>query len=385
MNVLAVLTLMFGLHAAELPASPNRLVATPHAVAWDYSNHMDFIHGVAGDSNLVFTVYTFSGKVVAMDRFSGRIVGEAAIPNPFLPFSLRIPRPGTIMLLDVGALPGFPVSVPRLHEYTYSYKGGRFTMTLKRSLHIQNTDPAPGFVSDLEYVPSLGGYLLADQVLGGVWFVRESDLSVTAAIAPQSPAFTDALPAFAGTLWPTVQTWDFYNSGSDKAIPYGLLGNFAAGINYIAANDTHLYWPSAIQGAIYRIPLSVFKDNRQPWERAQSAELISPLPAGEGPMIFTGLSFNKYSRNDDSLYAADGMHHRILRIDIHTGARQVIVEDPLLFDGPVATAFLPQHGGVSTMVVVSDEEHRVAGIANEHITQDMLAPPWIVAKVIVRK
>lgn len=51
-----------------------------------------------------------------------------------------------------------------------------------------------------------------------------------------------------------------------------------------------------------------------------------------------------------------------------------------LFRFPVAAQFLPPIAGIQSLVVVSDQEHRLAAI-NAAISTDMLQPPLIVTKV----
>ena len=65
-----------------------------------------------------------------------------------------------------------------------------------------------------------------------------------------------------------------------------------------------------------------------------------------------------------------------------TGSRKVLADDRVLFNLPVSTAFLPSPGGVQSLVVASDQEHRFAAI-NQGIPADMLQPPFLVTKVLV--
>src|SRR5688572_13114406 len=64
-------------------------------------------HRIAGDRRLVFVTEPFAtstggGRVVALDRFTGREVASLpAPPGGFkLPFTLRVPGPGHLVVLD---------------------------------------------------------------------------------------------------------------------------------------------------------------------------------------------------------------------------------------------------------------------------------------------
>ena len=77
----------------------------------------------------------------------------------------------------------------------------------------------------------------------------------------------------------------------------------------------------------------------------------------------------------------------MLRVDLATGAREVVADDPTLFDFPVSAQFLPPvsgGNGLSMLVVASDQEYRLTAL-NALISQDILHPPFIVAKIYVLK
>src|SRR5262245_28981636 len=64
-------------------------------------------HGVAGDLRLVFITEPLNGRVAVIDRFTGEPL--AALPAPpggfLLPFELRVPHPGHLIVLDAGGFP----------------------------------------------------------------------------------------------------------------------------------------------------------------------------------------------------------------------------------------------------------------------------------------
>jgi hypothetical protein len=125
----------------------------------------------------------------------------------------------------------------------------------------------------------------------------------------------------------------------------------------------------------------VFSDERAPWERAADIEEIFVRPLGEvGPM--KGLTFNIPNRGDHFLYALEPFNLRLVRINVGTGERKVILDKPLLFNFPVAAAFLPS-SGADELIVASDQEHRLAAL-NTALTQDVTIPPFLLTKIILR-
>ena len=99
--------------------------------------------------------------------------------------------------------------------------------------------------------------------------------------------------------------------------------------------------------------------------------------------VMKGLAFNRWHEQDRRLYALDALRLQLLRVDVTTGAREVLAADPKLFNLPVASAFLPSSPGVQTLVVASDQEHRFAGI-NQAISADMFQLPFLVTEVLIR-
>src|SRR5262245_10857015 len=103
--LLAVLT------AAVLLLAPSTSLANwggGHATALAHRDSL--VHGIAGDEDYIFVtepgigVSTSGPRVVALDRDSGRQV--AALPAPpggfKLPFTLRVPESGHLVVLDAG-------------------------------------------------------------------------------------------------------------------------------------------------------------------------------------------------------------------------------------------------------------------------------------------
>ena len=131
-------------------------------------------HGIAGDERYVFVtepgigVATAGARVVALDRATGREV--AALPAPEggfeLPFTLRVPRTGHLVVLDSGGFP--PVGPPVVYDYGYSTKRGALKAKLTRrdkfaGLPLQ-------FAEDVDVLPN-GEYVVSESILGGLWLI----------------------------------------------------------------------------------------------------------------------------------------------------------------------------------------------------------------------
>src|SRR3954453_12296594 len=117
------------------------------------------IHGVAGDERYVFVselgvgVSVAGPRVVVLDRKSGR--PKAVLPPPpggfKLPFTLRVPKSGRLVVLDPGGFP--PQGPPVVYDYRYGSAHGRFTAWLARSVDFAG-NPL-GFAEDVEVLPDV--------------------------------------------------------------------------------------------------------------------------------------------------------------------------------------------------------------------------------------
>jgi hypothetical protein len=220
-----------------------------------------------------------------------------------------------------------------------------------------------------------GRCVVSDSALGALWVIRQDGVIVPG-IVPASFAPEDALPDLApGFFFPTVD--------SVGGVPFELPGNFAPGVGSMTSDGTHLYFGSTFRGGLRRVPLAVLDDDRLPWQRAGDIVVVSPRPDAGDFDTLKGLTFNPYDPHDQALYATDPFHLRLLRIDVATGARSVIANDPQLFNFPVSAKFLPPRQGMTTLVVSSDQEHRFAALnaALEGVSQ--FQPPFLIVEVPV--
>jgi hypothetical protein len=313
-------------------------------------------HGIAGDQRLVFIAEPLNGRVAVINRFTGQPLAELPVPPGgfLLPFELRVPHPGRLIVLDAGGFPS-PTSpaIPRVYDYVYHFNPGQeeFDALLVRTVRFDGIPIL--FSEDVEVIDD-ERYVVSDSGFGGLWVI-EADGSIVPGIVPASLNPQDAIPALAaGPFFPTVN--------SVGGVPFALPGNFAPGVGSLAADGGYLYFGSTRAGGLSRVPIAVFSDARLPHQRAADIQVVSPRPDPGDFDTLKGLTFNRWDASDGGLYATDPFHLRLIRIDVTTGQRTVVAADPLLFNFPVSAKFLPPVLGRPTIVVSSDQEHRFAAL-----------------------
>jgi hypothetical protein len=96
--------------------------------------------------------------------------------------------------------------------------------------------------------------------------------------------------------------------------------------------------------------------------------------------------FRRSSRGqlDDALYAADAFHLRIIKIDVATGVRTVVGDDPVLFNFPVSLKFLPPIRGERAFIVSSDQQHRFAALNAALDGVSIFQLPFLITEVRLR-
>lgn len=353
-----------------------RIDLNPKAIAYDYFNSIHVPHGIAGDQQFVFVTQPLSGRVSVVDRLLGREL--ATLPPPpggwLLPFSLRITGEGKLAVMDPGGFPDPNVpSVARIYEYEFkrNRRTRQFEATLTRTISFAGLPII--FAEDFEALPD-GRYVLSESVIGALWVVN-ADGSIAPGIMPDSLAPGAAVPKLAGCAFTPVTI---------GGIPFSAPGNFAPGVGSLTHRNGQLYFGSSCRGGVARVPLASLTDpSRSPEQRGNDIVDISPRPVGVTSESLKGFAFNKWS-NDDRLYVTDTLGRRVLRINVTNGSREVLADDPQLFDFPVAATFLPPVAGVSPLVVASDQEYKLAAL-NPSITEDLLHPPFVVAKIYVMR
>ena len=311
-------------------------------------------HGIAGDQRLLFVTEPLNGRVAVLERFSGEEIGELpAPPGGFLlPFEMRLPVHGHLVVLDSGGFPSpTSLAIPRVYDYHYQYNPAKrlFNAELNRTVRF---DGIPFiFAEDVEVLRD-GRYVVSDSGFGALWMIQRNG-SITPGIVPRTLAPEDGIPGLAPCLFLSEVT-------TVGGVPFELPGSFAPGVGSLASRDGFLYFGGTCPGGIARVPVVVFDDMRLPHQRAADIEVVSRRPDAGDFDSLKGLTFNPWDPDDDALYAADAFHLRIVRIDVATGERTVIAEDLALFNFPVSMKFLPPVRKHPSLVVSSDQEHRFA-------------------------
>jgi hypothetical protein len=355
-----------------------RIEVNRGSIAYDFHPSQHVPHGVAGDDKFVFVTQPLSGRVAVVNRLTGREISTLP-PPPLgwqLPFSLRITPSGRLAVLDSGGFPNpfFP-SIARIYEYDYSFnrRTRQFQATLVRTISFEGLPVV--FAEDFEDLPG-GGYVVSESVIGALWHVSPAGL-ITPGVLPADFSPGAGVPELGPCAFTPVVI---------AGVPFSTAGDFAPGAGSLAYRDGQVYFGSTCRGGVARIPLASLTDmTRSPSQRADDIVDVSPRPIGVASESLKGLAFNRFDPSDKRLYVTDTIGRRVLRINTTTGAREVVADDPALFDFPVSAQFLPPvGGGFATLVVASDQEYRLAAL-NALITEDLLHPPFIVAKISVSR
>ncbi len=347
------------------------------ALAYEYADLESLPAGVAGDEQLVFVGAPLEGRVLALSRLTGRTLGELpAPPNGFiLPFILHSLGAGKLGVLDAGGLPSpapFVPAQPTIYEYSYSFHP-RTGLSAQLTRTISFDSVVVGFPEDFVAIGG-GRYLLSDAILGSIWIV-EPNGQIRPGIVPQSFEPEDALPQLA-----FCQSMPLIEVGG---LPFLFSGSTLPGVSPLAVRNGTLYFYSPCAEGLFALPVASLFDQRAPQERVADIRLVSPKPANVAVEQLLALTFNPYDTRDSYLYAADSLQLRLIRIDVRNGRRQVVANDPSLFNFPSSMSFLPPVLGVSPLVVVSNQQHRTP-LTNDAISEDVTAPPFIATKVYLR-
>jgi hypothetical protein len=266
--------------------------------------------------------------------------------------------------------PFVPAS-PTIYEYSYTFSfANGFSAQLARAVSFASV--LIGFSEDFTRLED-GRYLLTDAVLGSIW-VAQPDGTILPGIVPQSFDPQNLIPtlAFCPTM-PEITVNGF---------PFLFTGSTLPGISPTAVRDGNVYYYSPCARGIYEFPLSILSDDRQPYQRAADIRLVAATPSDVEVEELLDFSFNPYNPLDRYLYAADPLQLEVVRIDLTTGARQVVASGPKLFDFPSSLGFAPTIGPVSELFVVSNQQER-SPLTNDAVSQTTFNLPFIAAKVLV--
>lgn len=356
--------------AGDDDEAPTGARAAEAGTARRFASSPTLVSAVGGDSQLVFVTQPLTASVAVLDRATGQALGQLPAPPGgwLLPFSLRVPREGHVVVLDAGGFPSPTTpAVPRVYDYRVRYDphARQLHATLERIVRFDGLPVV--FAEDVE-VTSGGHYVVSESIIGALWVIKP-DGSIAPGLFPSEgqPIATLAPCAFTPT---TV-----------GGLPFTTAGNFAPGVVGLAERDGQLYFSTTCHGGVYRVPMAALLDaTRTPAARAADIRPVSLRAASTPSETLHGLAFNRFHPGDTALYAADSLQLRIVRIDLRSGARQVVAADPVLFNFPSKLQFLPPVRGASPLLVASDQEHRLA-LINAALPQDALQPPWLITHV----
>jgi hypothetical protein len=352
-------------------AAPPRVVPGRNGLAVDYAHSDTLTSAAAGDSRLVFVTQPLGRTVAVFDRFSGRQLGQLPAPPDgwLLPFSIRVPREGHVVVLDSGGFPNPSVpSVARVYDYDVRLDPAtrRLDARLTRSVRFDGLPLV--FAEDVEVIPG-GLYVVSESIVGALWVIH-SDGTIAPGLFPSTGV---PIAALAPCLFLPTVVGD---------VPFAIAGNFGPGVVGLAERGGQLYFSSTCNGGVSRVPVASLLDaTRDPFARADDIRSVSPRPPGIAETLH-GLAFNHAGADGRWLYAADSLRLRVIRIDTRTGAREVVATDEVLFNFPSKLQFLPPVAGLAPLLVASDQEYRLPSI-NAAIAADITQPPWIVTKVYV--
>jgi hypothetical protein len=332
--------------------------------------------GVAAAGDVVFVGSPFEGRVVAYSDHSGQVMGEVPPPPSgfVLPFIIKAVGSDRIAVLDAGGFPSpapFVPANPTVYEYTFrTHAHAGFSAELVRSIPFSSA--LIGFSEDVIRLGD-GRYLVNDAVLGSIW-IAEPDGTIEPGLVPRTFDPADAIPEtyFCDTM-PVVDV---------GGLPFLFTASTVPGITAMAERDGVVYFSASCAGAVYSIPLASLSDSREPWQRAADIELVSAKPEGVLVEELLGITFDPRKPNDPYLYAADALQLQVIRIDVRNGQREVVAADPALLNFPSSLAFAPKqgHGGPSTLLALSNQQHRTVAL-NDAITEDVLQPPFLVTEL----
>jgi hypothetical protein len=353
------------------------LVADPAAQAHDGASVLalrpSLTHGIAGDQRYVFTAEPGIGpstngpRVVVLDRFSGRELATLTPPpGGFrMPFTLRVPSPGHLIVLDNAGFP--PQGPPKVYDYAYRTDRRGFHSAVTRTTDFAGLPLA--FAEDVEVLPD-GRDVVSESVIGGLWLI-DRDGTIEPGMVPSGAA---PLAKLGGCLFGA----GAYSVGG---VAFQPAGGFAPGAGSLAVRGDDLYFSSTCEGGVMKLPIGVLEDTAVPAEQRVAA-IRTVVPRAFSLESLKGIQFDRYDPRDPYLYAGDPFRLQLVRLDLRTGQRRTVSSDARLFDFTVATAFLPPlaPGLPAPLVTASDQEYRSA-LLNSALASDRFRPPFVIARV----
>ena len=268
-------------------------------------------HGIAGDERYVFVTEPGVGvapggaRVVALDRFTGAEV--AAFPAPpggfKLPFTLRVPRSGRLVVLDSGGFP--PSGPPIVYDYRYRTDRRGFHARLDRTTDFKGLPLT--FAEDIEVLPN-GEYVVSESIGGGLWLIGR-DGEIRPGLVPGRSAARGARAV------PVRGRRGRHGRRRDVRGPRRLRSRrgLTRGARHAALHQLDLPGrrPAAPDPGAARRP-------RPAAERAK--RIVTVTPRANPLESLKGITFNRWDRDDPWIYAGDPFALQLIRIHSRSGA-----------------------------------------------------------------
>ena len=363
--------------------------------------------GIAGDDEVVLVGDPLVGQVLALQRLTGQQVGVLPQPNAtgfILPFILHSIGPGAVAILDAGGFPNpppppgcttcapFEPAIPKIYEYHYALMGQSFQATLTRTVDFADSPNIStyGFAEDMLRLDD-GEYLVSDAVFGSIWRVDVHG-NVLPGIVPPTVSISNFNTYPPTGSIPQLVCCNFPEPLVDVGkVPFLFGGPSIPGIQAMAVRNGSVYYhsPSAFpiagsgNGALFKFPLAILTDDRTPQQRAADIQLVAHAPAGIQVEELLELTFDPFDPFDEYLYAADALQRRLIRIEPNTGVREVVANDPALFNFPSSLAFAPPPAGAHAPLLVVSNQQQNTPLTNLAISSDQTQRPYTVTEVLL--
>jgi hypothetical protein len=340
-----------------------------------FAKRASLTHGIAGDERYVFTtepgvgVASAGARVVVLDRSTGKEL--ATVPPPEggfkLPFTLRVPQTGHLVVLDAGGFP--PVGPPVVYDYDYRTEKAGFKAELTRTVNFAGNPM--GFAEDVDVLPN-GEYVVSESVFGGLWLIGR-DGAIRRGMVPDDGG--DPLPNLGPCQFPGT------GSGVAGGVPFQAPGGFAPGAGSLTVHDADLYISSTCVGGVQRVAIKTLLDTDKP-ARARAEQFITVTKRKYDLESLKGITFNRWDPDDQGIYAGDPFRLTLIRIDSRTGKREVLSDDHKLFNFTVSTAFLPpvRRHASNPLVTASDQEYRWSATNAALNGKDAFQLPFLLAE-----
>jgi hypothetical protein len=333
------------------------------------------MHGVGGDETLLFGVQPAPAPeepigVHVASRLTGEPVADVTPPPGgwHTPLAIKIAEfqgqgantRGTFLLLDAGNPPeqtGTRPAVIYRYSYSFSPQDGYHDALLATHVLPLAGPPGPGLPAGIVLPESMallpGGDVAVTDTLGGAIWVAGPSLDDWR-LAMIDPQFA---PGFGV---PEIDGIGRAPGGSTR--PYRLLlptipgtpGPAAPGVHsiaYVPVTDEVYVIRTVSPGGLFGIPRSVLLDTRTPpFAKGAALQVVVPPTHGLSDLA-DGLDYDRFHPTSPWLYwqrapsdVAGGGFNTLRRVNLFTGAVEVVAQSNILFDFTDEISALPPPG-----------------------------------------